>query len=94
MSEPRWINLPFRRLSHTFPPPQLCYNLAELFAAVEAIDATPGSVKLPEEGEPDYLGVITLLGNEDHEDMVVEARGDSHEEAMVNAIAEWNKRYA
>ena len=40
-----------------------------------------------------FLGMITLLGNEDHEDMVVEARGDSHEEAMVNAIAEWNKKY-
>jgi hypothetical protein len=72
----------------------LRYDLAEVFAVVEVIDATPDSIKLPEEGEPDYMGMITLLGNEDHEDMVVETRGDSHEDAMVNAIAEWNKRYA
>ena len=59
-------------------------NLGDLYRAVEDAGAIPDSKLKPKEGAPDYIAVIITCDSEH------EARGDSHEEAMVNVIAKVN----
>ena len=61
------------------------HNLGDLYRAVEDAGAIPDSKLKPKEGAPDYIAVI-ITCNSEHE-----ARGDSHEEAMVNIINKVNE---
>jgi len=59
-------------------------NLGDLYRAVEDAGAIPDSKLKPKEGAPDYIAVIITCDSEH------EARGATHEEAIVNVIAKVN----
>ena len=60
------------------------WELGDLYRAVEDVGGYLSTVLLPREGEPDYVGTIDFCGE------AFEARGDSHEEAMVAVINKVN----
>lgn len=63
----------------------LRYDLGALYTAVDNIGAILTTLLMPTEGEPDYVAEILCAESR------VEARGDTHEDAAVNAIKKWNE---